>query len=222
MPGETELPQGRRQGGLQTAGLPQGSSTRPCRLVGARDEACGWQTQTRHLAGHVRRQGPRDAQELREETCAGRRVASEVSVRAPAGAGGLGKVQLHPQAPREGLKAAGRGASNSRWGTPWATSTPRLPAHLSPGQAHRQLTCQLKPRVDNSLLPTRAPRGAGFTRSLCAQGALCTRGPGGVWRETPAKAGAAAPPRGPGAPGPEAEPRPHRRDQDSGGLPAGA
>lgn len=153
---ETELPlKGGGQGGLQRRAGPLRAPAPAPAASWARDEACGWQTQTRHLEGHVRRQGPRDGPGLRGDL-RWDGVASEVSVRARRGLEGWGGQQLHPQAPREGLKAAD-GGLEQQVGYTLATSTPRLPAHLSPGQAHRQLTCQLKPRVDNSLPPHTSP-----------------------------------------------------------------
>lgn len=106
---ETELPlKGGCQGGLQRRAGPLRAPAPAPATSWAQDEACGWQTQTRHLEGHVRRQGPRDGPGLRGDL-RWDGVASEVSVRAWRGLEGWGGQQLHPQAPREGLKAADGG-----------------------------------------------------------------------------------------------------------------
>lgn len=95
---------------------PQGSSTalpprrRGMRPAGGRPRPGTWR-------GMSEGRAPETAQGSGDLRWTG--VASEVSVRARRGLEGWGG-QLHPQAPREGLKAADGGPhSDSRWGTPW-------------------------------------------------------------------------------------------------------
>lgn len=134
-----------------------------------------------------------------------------------AGAGGLGWAAAAPSGAQGGPQGSGRG--------------PRTAGGVHPGHIHASTACAPKPWTGSpsAHMPTQTssrqlapsphePHVAQASRAPSAHKALCAHAaPGGVWRETPAKAGgSSASPRGPGAPGPEAEPRPHRRDQDSG------